>query len=240
MAALRDFAGLEKEDEVAPAVESSSLDKLRGNIDELIGREEGMLGYLRSRSTGQRVFFVGLVAIVATCVALVLRPTDHLAGAGRWRFAGVLVLVAMITVLACWRLMRPLHLPPANRWVGNALLLAGVALPFLMAFTLNHEAGKAIGTGALFYKQCAVCLTLGLVLGMPVLGLALLLRRAKVDGAAIGALAGVAAGLTSYLTLHVHCTISDPAHVMGGHATVLLVLTAGAAIWHVRERRRAN
>ncbi len=240
MAALRDFAGLEKEEEDTGVLAPSSLDKLRGDIDELIGRDEGMLGYLRSRTAGQRVFFVALVAVAATGAALAMRPIEHLTGAGMWCFAAMLMLVATITVLACWRLMRPLHLPPANRWVGNLLLLTGVALPFLMAFTLNHEAGKPVGTGALYYKQCAMCLALGLVLGLPVLGLALLLRRAKVDGAAIGALAGVAAGLTSYLTLHVHCTISDPAHVVGGHASVLLVLTVGAAVWHLRERSRIS
>jgi hypothetical protein len=198
-----------------------------------------MLAFLRSRPTVQRIGCILLLVAAITIAAMLKASPEHLGGPGRVRFIAVLLLVTAVTSLACWRLLRPLHLPPANRWVGDGLLLAGVVLPFLMAFTLGHTEGPAAGSGPAFWKQCGHCLMMGTMMGLPVLGLALLLRRAKVDGASIGALAGVAGGLTAYLTLHIGCTISDPAHVIGGHAGVLLVLGVLAALWRWRERARA-
>jgi hypothetical protein len=69
------------------------------------------------------------------------------------------------------------------------------------------------------------------MLGLPVLLVAFAVRRAEVDGAALGALAGVAAGLTGNLALQVHCPITHTAHLLIGHATLIIVLGTAAFLW---------
>ena len=242
MAAVRLLANLDAEHDVdgPPTSGPLSLDQLRLSIDGAIARDTGAIAQLRSLSVAQRLLLVVALATAITAAIMLTGPTDNLSGTGMWRAGVVMLVVAVMTVLTCWRLLRPLHLPPANRWVGYGLVAVGVLLPFLMAWALRHDGGQAAATGSAFFKQCAVCTTFGAVLGLPVLGLALLLRRAKIDGVAVGALAGIAAGFTGFLTLHLHCTISDPIHVMGGHASVLLVLGGAAALWRWREYQKTS
>lgn len=78
---------------------------------------------------------------------------------------------------------------------------------------------------------CFKCIGFGGATGAAILALAFLMRRAQVDGAAVAALAGVAAGLTGNLTLQLHCPIVDPTHLILAHAMLLVIFGAATAMW---------
>ena len=110
------------------------------------------------------------------------------------------------------------------------LLIVGAAMPFLLVLIPIEHIGAQPGEGGAFVVLCLKCFSFGLVFGLPVLLLAYATRRANVDGAGVVALAGVAAALTGNLALHLHCPVTDVAHIMLGHASLVFFLGLTAAL----------
>jgi len=213
--------------------DSSEIAPLHENVNSLIEQERGVIATLRALSTSRRIALVIGLATTVTLLALVVTPRPDMEIYPAPRLIVSLALLGLLTAAALWRLLRPLHQPAPAPWTGTVLLVAGVLAPVVMALVplslVDH--GHPAGTGINFTISCCKCLGFGGVLGLPVLLLATLVRRARVAGAAIVALGGVAAGLTGNLTLQVHCPIIDPLHQLLGHASLLVFLMAIAIIW---------
>jgi hypothetical protein len=232
MEACQRLAGeLDGEDE-------ADLDALQREVDELIAEEKGPVAELRARATGQRIaIVVAAVTLLSIGVALGT-PRADLGTYPLLRTVLVLALLGALTAVATWRLLRPLHLPRPSVTSSRLLLVAGLLAPFVISIIpVNDHTGAAPGEGVAFATACFKCFGFGGALGLPVLGLAFVMRRAQVDGAAVAALAGVVAGLMGNLALHLHCPVVDPLHLIIGHALLVVVFSIAAAAWRPREAR---
>jgi hypothetical protein len=110
----------------------------------------------------------------------------------------------------------------------------GVLVPCVLTLIPLDHHGVAAGEGAIFALECGRCAAFGAVMGLPVLVLALLARRSRLEGV-VAALAGVAAGLTGNLVLQIHCPNTNVVHQLLGHWVVLLFLPVATAIWCSRR-----
>lgn len=220
-------------------LEEAIADSIRGEITERIAAERGLVATLRALPTSQRLAGIVLASLAVTVLAWLMMPRADMDHYPRGRMLITLGALFGLTVAANLRLLRPLHLPKPPAWTGAVLLLAGIAAPIVLAVVpltaFGHEEFAA-GEGGAFAVGCFKCLSFGAVLGLPVLLLAGLMRRANVDGAAIVALGGVAAGLTGNLTLQVHCPIVDTGHLLLGHASLLFILIAAILLWRSGKR----
>jgi hypothetical protein len=212
-------------------VSAEELAPIRDVVKSQVAEEVGLVSRLRALPTWQRIAMAFALSALVTIATAIATPRADMALYPSGHMLALLAAMATLTFAASWRLLRPLHRPPPSAWSGWALLVMGVAAPFIMSLIpLAHE-GAAAGAGAAFAVGCAKCFGFGAALGLPVLLLAFLARRAHVDGAAVAALGGVAAGLTGNLTLQVHCPITDPHHLLLGHASLLVLLAGAAALW---------
>jgi hypothetical protein len=228
LAAIRRLAGTGTASPEEPA--AAEIDALRGGVEALLARERGPLAALRARPSGQRLALVLGATAVVVLGSYALAPRSDLADYPAGHMIFNLAVLGLLTMAAAWRLLRPVHLPPLPAWTGRALLIVAVVTPALLALVPLEHAGAPAGQGAQFALACARCLGFGAAMGAPALVLGLLARRARMDGAAVAALAGVVAGLTGNLALALHCPVSEPLHVILGHGT-LLVLLAVVAAW---------
>lgn len=204
---------------------------LRARVEQDLAAEQGVVARLRALRTSHRIALIFGLAACVTVISVVATPRVDLGEFPGGRMAVTLGLLAAVTAAAAWRLLRPLHAPPPTVWASRLLLAAGVLLPCVIAWIPMSHVGSDPGTGAVFAAQCSKCLAFGGVMGFPVLLVAFLARRSRVDGAAVAALAGVASGLTGNLALQVHCPITDPMHLLGGHALLIALLGVAAAAW---------
>lgn len=226
MAALRSLTGRE-----APEpVDDDLLASLRAKVDEDVAAEVGLVAKLRALPTPQRVGLVAGVTLLFTLVSGLAMPRPDLAQYPEVRMALILGLMAALCGWALWRILRPLHLPRPSPIADRILLVLGVLAPLAFALWPMPTMAHAEHAGS-FVGRAMGCLAFGSALGIPVLGLAIVLRRARVDGAAVAALAGVAAGLTANLGLQLHCPIHDPAHLVVAHASLVLLLAPAAILW---------
>jgi len=224
--ALEELAGKGEGDE------ELDLDALRHDVDALLDEERGFLAELRSRGTGQRIAIVVAAVVLISVGTVLATPRTDLATYPLGRMIAILVALGLLTGMATWRLLRPLHLPPPSPTSNRLLLLAGLLTPVVVdLIPLHDHVGGAAGEGMSFVTACLKCFGFGGVTGALVLVVAFMMRRARVDGVAVAALAGVAAGLTGNLTLQLHCPIIAPAHLLLGHAMLLLVFGAATALW---------
>ena len=212
--------------------EETDLSALRQNVDALLEAETGVAAELRSRGTGQRIAIV-VAAVAVLCIGVaVATPRSELGSYPLGRMIAVLGLLVLLTAAATRRLLRPLHLPPPSVASSRALLAGGLITPFVVALLpLQDHVGGPAGEGKSFAFACFKCLGFGGATGALVLALAFMMRRAQVDGAAVAALAGVAAGLAGNLALQLHCPIVDPTHLVLGHALLLVIFGTATALW---------
>ena len=228
IASVRTLAGKAADPEY---VDADTLDPLRLRVTSDIALETGTVAKLRALPTWQRVAIVLVLAGGITAFAALATPRADFGHYPVAHMTIVLTLLFALTVGAGLRLLRPLHKPPAPLWTGRLLLALGIFTPFIISVIPIDYVGHAAGEGAAFFAGCGKCLGFGGALGLPILIAAFAVRRVRVDGPAIAALGGVAAGLTGNLTLQLHCPITDPTHLIIGHGMLLLVLGAAAALW---------
>lgn len=227
MRAARELLGGSPAAELPPG-----LAALRARVDEDLEREQGLLATLRALPTPQRIGLVVILTGLLMGLTAVVTPRGEMADYPVVRMVVVLAVMGAVMAVAVWRLLRPLHLPKPSSTATRLLLVAGVLAPTVAAlWPVYGHAGHDPGHGLSFAMGCGQCMAFGAVMGAPVLALATMLRRAKVDGAAVVALAGVAAGLVGNLTLQLHCPVTDPLHLLLAHASLALILGVVALRW---------
>ncbi|MBI3726087.1 hypothetical protein HY251_19330 [bacterium] len=214
-----------------PDPEGPEAERTLQSLERSIEAERGVLGWLRSRPGWLRH-----VATAASAVPLALsfflrsglRP-DH----AYYPLGRMLAVLAAFAGFALWLIgtaTRPLHRrQPSPRAVGLAVFL-GIIVAVGIALLPPPEIPDPHALPGDPVPQAWRCHAVGLLLGAPVLLVALLLRRhATLNGALLFA---TAAGLVANFLLQLDCCAVDRSHLLSGHAslciTFILLVLGGA------------
>ena len=126
--------------------------------------------------------------------------------------------------------------------VLGLMIAVSTALMLLVVFVTYWKEPTVVprGRSFMYWYECV----LGpLQLGLPLLGLALLLvmRAHPVRPAMVGGLCGLAAGVLTESGWRIFCWVSAPSHVFSSHMLAVVLLTAsGAAIATAVDRFRSR
>ncbi len=213
-----------------------SLAALESRVEADLARETGALAWLRSRGRPARLAVVGTVLALDAALVLAWRPRPDLGELTHGRLAVTLGCLGALLVLAAWHAMRPLYVAPAPGWAPATL----VALAVLAPVALGVLPGGPAVAPPTFLGPAAGCLALGAMLGGALLVIARALDRGGTTALTGAFLAAAAAGLAGNVLLCLHCPVNDPAHVVVGHAGVVVVLLAGCAIIAASGGRRSR
>ncbi|MEQ8278723.1 MAG: hypothetical protein RMA76_29495 [Deltaproteobacteria bacterium] len=220
-----------------PIDSAAAFARLSQKIDD----DQSIVGWLKSRPTWVHKLIAGLTVVGATLFGVVfLRRPDLDAYPVLRMTVSIGAIAAVLFVSLGWSL-RPMHKRALPPWAVAAMAVGAVALSFGLAITPTHYAPDPahLPHGA-EWVHALRCLYFGALVGLPVYVVGRLLDRTRDPSRAV--LAAGAAGLTGQLVLLLHCPISDPTHLVTGHASVVAVFLA--LVWFVvrverRIRRRA-
>jgi len=198
-------------------------DALFAGVAEQVAAEKGFAAWLRNRSTMQRL---GIAILSVTVIALLVLG---LTGRVDWpkyplpRMLGMLGGLGLLYLLMARFALVPAYKPVPKRSVIVSLAALGLFLPFVQGLLpIAHELHPMSLRGAAddLVALAGACFVFGSVAAIPLLLIVALLDR---DRQASGfrrlftALCGGAAGL---IALQLHCPITQPLHLLWGHAPV--------------------
>jgi predicted anti-sigma-YlaC factor YlaD len=207
-------------------------------VRQELAAETGPRAWLRSRATGVRlVISVAVLAAVAGFVA-VASPRGDLAEMPKLRLIAAMTIYTGLAFASMRVALRPLSQPAAPEKLSRLLIVAGLATAVGFALAPMAHGIPITRLGMAYGPMVTACFLFGSVFAVPLLVLSWALDR---GGYFIGSrllLAGAAAGLAGNLFLELHCDIQLPAHLLMGHATVVVALLAvGLALsWGTRRR----
>jgi hypothetical protein len=183
---------------------------------------------------------VGLSLFVVVLGAFGLRHDARVVGVLRL-FGGSAAQVGVGLLLLVAALAESI---PGRRAARSRLaVLAALALSLMGALTAATFAASPTRVPASGAHYFEVCLSRSFLLGLAPLAaaLVLLLRGLLSRPLAVGALAGLGAGLFADASWRLYCEVSDPAHVLSAHLGAVLsdaALGAGVVWLHARLSRR--
>jgi hypothetical protein len=205
---------------------SADIEAILDRTEARLQRERGCIAWLRNRRTSTRLLLGALAALgVPLAFALAAPRTD----------LSVYPLPRLVTIAACLILfsagalsvkLRPLHRPALPSGLAAALLVAAiVVIGTDIALPPAHAvpAASLAETGADFARRAAGCLSVGFLIGLPALLAAGWLDRTRHARGATGWLSPLLAAVAGYLALDLHCPLVARAHLLVGHAGLLLV-----------------
>jgi hypothetical protein len=139
------------------------------------------------------------------------------------RMAGEVAIYATLVVGGVWWMLRPLHRRQGSNWMRWVGAVVAIGYPFLVALAgPAHQAHPASleGVGADFASRAMACFLYGSVLALPFVLMAWASDRW--DHRRLGRLLLVAAGggVVGNFVLHLHCPLTDPMHILVGHALI--------------------
>lgn len=230
LAAEAELARALAEDAAAARLDDALDDELEGMLGRVTARveaERGPRAWLRSRSTPLRLA-LGLAAVALTgSFALVTAPREDLVVYPLDRMALVLGAMAAAAAVSLIFGLRPLWRPSlgsAPRWSVILGVPAGVVALALAPEAPSLHPASLAGGGAEFAPAALACFAYGAALGLPIVALLRAAERRERWPLAQALLAAAAAGLAGNLALQLHCPITDPWHLLWGHASVSLAL----------------
>jgi hypothetical protein len=153
-----------------------------------------------------------------------------------WGLSAAQSLFGLLFIAAALREAVPGRTLPRARLLFVLGALVSVAVTFL-----TWESSATVvppGRVALYWT---VCFTRPVLIGLPVMAIALALawRAYPLRAALVGAFAGLGAGLMTDAGWRIFCHVSDPVHVLSAHlAAVLALSAAGAAVAALLDRLR--
>ncbi len=143
-----------------------------------------------------------------------------------------------LCVLAVFVALRPIHRPPLSpvqTWgLAGLTVLAACALaivPNLHAHVLARAAAPSL------LAHATPCMLYGFLFGLPVFAALRFLARGSDTVARV--LAASAAGLAGNMVLELHCPIGGAAHLLAGHAMVVVAYVVGMTLIEVLMPQRA-
>ncbi len=225
-------------DDASPTLDA---DAMFADLERDLAREVGPVARLRSLETSKRVGLGVIAALFITALSLGLTGRPDWALYPASRMIAELSAVALVFTGALWWTLFPAHRPtPRTLWT-LLLVATGTSLPFVLAaLPMAHALHDASlqGAGEDLAARAGACFIWGMVSALPVLFLLVALDR---DGQSSGSrivCAAVAAALVGVLSLQVHCPITQPIHLLWGHASVGVGLLVGYAGYRALRRAR--
>ncbi len=183
-----------------------------------------LLDRIRSQPTNaQHSMALRLSMVIALAILVALRRPDILEySIIRMTIAASLLVFAGIAALRFAQ--RPLHLPEASNRRRLATLLLVVAAPLVLALLpdahthdfLHFHSSKAM------WMLAGSCFLFGIATGAPLLVFTLAISPTGLRDRRKFLMAGLSAVILGNFTLQLHCPITDPLHLLLGHAGVLL------------------
>jgi len=220
-----------------------TVERLLDGIELRLQRESGPTAWLQSRRTGTRLVLGAVVTLGIPLLVALLVPRGDLSVYPIVRLITIATLLVLLSVVALSVKLRPLHRPPLPTGVATALLIGAVIVVAVdVALPPAHALQPASleGTGIDFLRRAAGCLCAGLLIGLPVLiGVGFLDRGAR-GSTANDLLAPLLAAVAGYLALDLHCPLVSRAHLLVGHASLLLVFPVVFVALFGRHSRRAR
>ena len=205
---------------------------LVARVREALAGEIGPAASLRALTTSLRVGAGVVVIALLSLVVLAVTPRHDLAAYPSLRMALALGIFAALGLMAVWTTLRPLHQPEVS--TRGHLGLSFAVLASIVAMALLPDAysgaGLHVHVSAPVLDAAWRCLVFGVVTGAPFVLAARILDRAGLKGRTHLHFAGATAALTGNLTLQLHCPLTDPLHLLLGHATVVLPFLALEAL----------
>lgn len=212
---------------------TAELEQLFAGVQADVARERGPMAMLRSRSQTLRVVAVAALIVLEALLVVGLVPRSDLGIYPLLRHAAFVALLGGMALLAAWQSLRPLQAPALPSWVSRGVVIAGIALPFLLGMMPPEEDHHSLGhdgTGSALAKFAFYCLALGAAMGIAVIALLRATDRGGHGSGARATLAALAGGLAGTLVVHLHCPLNHPFHLLLGHAPVGLLLAASYAL----------
>lgn len=192
-----------------------------GELGAALGEEQGVRAWLRSRSSIVRTAVSIWSLLLVLTVVVLTRPRAD------WALYPALrlnVLFALFGLGAFVAIELALRGPLRRARLGSALFaLFGLGVPVVAALLprahVLHDASLQ-GKIQHFGERAGACFSWGLLTSAPLAILLYLFNREDRFSKLTAALAGAAAGLGANLTLHAHCAITDPYHLLVAHAAL--------------------
>ena len=197
---------------------------LAARVRDAVTEDRGLLARLRALPTRGREALAAVVVLALSVAVLLATPRHDLSGYPGFRMSLVLGALAVLGLIALRASLRPLHRPSLSPRRRTALALAALATPLVLAVLPDVYSGAALHAQVTSSVLDAAwrCLVFGVVVGAPFLLAALLLDRSGLRLRPHFLFAGAAAALTGNFALQLHCPITDPLHLVLGHASVVL------------------
>jgi hypothetical protein len=212
-AELRDLARAEAD------TAADSTDAGFEALQRRIAADQSTAGRAKALSTRARVALGSVGVITIAAVAGLAMPRADLAGCAASKIMLTLGTTTGLVAIAIALGLRPLHRPPLPSWALPGLVAATAAGLGVCYFVCPVAIATSTGVGT-----AAGCAMLGTVAALPLLGLLFVLDRGSSPG---GLALAAAAGAAANTTLLLHCGNANFEHMLAGHATVVLIVTAG-------------
>ena len=214
-------------------------------MERLLAAERAPLPWLRSWPTPARVATAAAVLVAIAIGTLLAMPRVDLEVYPILRLALELGSCGGLALGALALALRPLDRAPVARWVGNAVLAAAIALPWVLAvLPPAHDLNPVSrsGVGPALVPVAKACFFAGLAAGLPLLVLLFLLDRGGHRAGARALLAAAATGLAGLVALELHCPITMSPHLLLGHAPLVVALVCGygGLRWAMLARTRSR
>jgi hypothetical protein len=194
---------------------------------------------LASLSSVRRWLVAGALLLFPVVLGA-LRHRHNLAAYPPGRLVIEMGLFAAATLASSWLWLRPLY----KRQPGHLLLLAvlglGLALPWLLAAmpATLAESGQTLPGGPSQLRRALSCFGYGSMTAAPVLIVVAGLGRRSSGYPGFSILPAVAGALVGILGLELHCPEVSPAHLLAGHAPIVLALPVLLLLVGFLTRRR--
>jgi len=207
-----------------------------------LSREQGLLAWLRSRSTPLRLCLGVGVALLPAMAQLVFARRYDLSDYPLPRLFLVVATYLVIVAFSSNTLLSPLYRPQSPTALRSAVGLAFI-VPFVFAaMAPAHVPATVVPVPAdvhhaLLY-QAWICLRYGTLLSLPAVLLFVAMDRQLARGRFFLTLTACTGGIAGNFVLLLHCSNEQPAHQLLGHATVGLALLAGTGTVAMLARKR--
>lgn len=220
----------------------AELASLELAVSEDVARDRGLAGWLSSRSTPVRVGLGALVLFGPAVIEYVARRRANYDELPKGWLAVQAGLLTLALLFAIGVVMRPLHRVALARSQMAAAWALGVLIP--PAVSLIPIAGVTAVPPADFWRRALGCFGYGAVLALPALVILYALDRQRHAAWPTALIAAAAGGVCSNFALLLHCPITDPLHVLVGHATLgaffVLVYLVLYGVFSARAREHSD
>lgn len=213
--------------ELEAAEDDGGLDALLAAIESDQDTEVGPRATLRSMSsTKRRLLVTGVAVAVIALNFFALRRVD-LAVYPLGRLVVELGILALLSGGLLAAVLRPTLMAPGRlALLGVAFAAAVPVILGLVPAAHGEQAASLVGAGPDLAKRALACLGWGLACAAPVLVAMTLVERQPDPRPGRDAVFAAAAGTAGLLALQLHCPITQPIHLLAGHAPVVLAALA--------------